>query len=132
MLKKAAEKLLEKKDELNLAGLLNVLDGVVDTPERLLVMTSNHPEKLDPALIRPGRIDKQIFLGYLQTDAACEMISHYFGTGDEGVTPKQRETIDRLLGVEGLMVTPAQMEQQCAEHETVDGLLEAFIDVVTR
>jgi hypothetical protein len=39
-------------------GLLNVLDGVVDTPGRIVVMTSNHPDKLDPALIRPGRINK--------------------------------------------------------------------------
>ena len=45
------------------AGLLNVLDGVVDTPNRILVMTTNHPEKLDPALIRPGRIDKILYLG---------------------------------------------------------------------
>jgi len=45
-------------DDLNLAGLLNVLDGVVDTPGRLLVLSSNHPEMLDPALIRPGRINR--------------------------------------------------------------------------
>ena len=51
-----------KKDKLNLSGLLNVLDGVVDTPERILIMTTNHPERLDPALIRPGRIDKKILL----------------------------------------------------------------------
>jgi hypothetical protein len=38
-------------DDLNLAGLLNVLDGVVDTPNRIVIMTTNHPEKLDPALI---------------------------------------------------------------------------------
>lgn len=30
-------------DELNLAGLLNVLDGVVDTPNRIVIMTTNHP-----------------------------------------------------------------------------------------
>jgi hypothetical protein len=41
-------------DKLDLAGLLNVLDGVVDCPSRILVMTTNHPEKLDAALIRPG------------------------------------------------------------------------------
>jgi ATP-dependent 26S proteasome regulatory subunit len=45
-------------DTLNLAGLLNVLDGVVDTPGRLLVLSTNHPEVLDPALIRPGRINR--------------------------------------------------------------------------
>ena len=43
-------------DRLSLAGLLNVLDGVVDSPGRIVIMTSNHPEKLDPALVRPGRI----------------------------------------------------------------------------
>ena len=45
---------IDKTDELDLSGVLNVLDGVVDCPERILVMTTNHPEKLDPALIRPG------------------------------------------------------------------------------
>ncbi|KAJ1618158.1 hypothetical protein T492DRAFT_569693, partial [Pavlovales sp. CCMP2436] len=51
------------KQILNITGVLNVLDGVVDTPNRILVMTTNHPEKLDPALIRPGRIDKILYLG---------------------------------------------------------------------
>lgn len=40
-----------------LSGLLNAIDGVAAPEGRLLVMTSNHPEHLDPALIRPGRID---------------------------------------------------------------------------
>jgi chaperone BCS1 len=50
----------KQEDELNLSGLLNVLDGVVDTPGWIVVMTTNHPELLDPALIRPGRIDKKL------------------------------------------------------------------------
>ncbi len=52
--------LFRMEDELNLAGLLNVLDGVVDTPGRIVIMTTNHPEQLDPALIRPGRINKKV------------------------------------------------------------------------
>ena len=43
--------LMQKVDKLNLSGLLNVLDGFVDTPGRIVIMTSNHPELLDPALI---------------------------------------------------------------------------------
>lgn len=42
---------------ISLSGLLNVIDGVASTEGRILVMTTNHIEKLDKALIRPGRVD---------------------------------------------------------------------------
>ncbi|KAL7788198.1 BCS1 N terminal domain-containing protein [Trichoderma ceciliae] len=42
---------------LSLSGLLNILDGVASQEGRLLIMTTNHIEKLDKALIRPGRVD---------------------------------------------------------------------------
>ena len=70
-----------KKDKLNLSGLLNVLDGVVDTPGRIVVMTTNHPEILDPALIRPGRIDQKLLLGYMNARNVIEMMKHYFQVG---------------------------------------------------
>ncbi len=42
---------------ISLSGLLNAIDGVASHEGRVLVMTTNHPEKLDEALIRPGRVD---------------------------------------------------------------------------
>jgi chaperone BCS1 len=44
------------KDKLNLAGLLEVLDGVVDCPNRLVVMTSNHPEVKKKQLRLPQKL----------------------------------------------------------------------------
>lgn len=44
-------------DKLDLATLLNVLDGVRETPGRIIILSTNHPERLDPALLRPGRFD---------------------------------------------------------------------------
>lgn len=41
---KDSSKWASKTDKLDLAGLLNVLDGVVDTPNRIVIMTTNHPE----------------------------------------------------------------------------------------
>ncbi len=38
----------------------------VHRPNRIIVMTTNHPEKLDPALVRPGRINKKIYLGRIR------------------------------------------------------------------
>ena len=105
-------------DILNLAGLLDVLDGCVDTPGRMLIMTSNHPEALDPALIRPGRIDRCLLLGYLQLEEAAQMLAHYFSAG---VSDEQRARLDRSLRCR---MTPATMEQLCAEHESIDSLLD--------
>jgi len=45
---------------INLGDFLELLDGIVEIPGRMIIMTSNHPEMLDSALIRPGRIDKVI------------------------------------------------------------------------
>lgn len=44
---------------LSFSGLLNALDGAATTEGRILVMTTNFPEKLDAALVRPGRVDRQ-------------------------------------------------------------------------
>lgn len=121
-----------KKDTLNLAGLLNVLDGVVDTPERIVVMTTNHPEILDPALIRPGRIDQRLLLGYMRWQNVVEMIKHYFQLGteglDESLVKRVREAIlgNDAKGLPALNLTPAQVEQLSAEHDDVASMVAAL------
>jgi len=126
-----------KKDKLNLSGLLNVLDGVVDTPERIIVMTTNHPEILDPALIRPGRIDQKLLLGYMRWPNVVDMIKHYFllgdgadgkGTLDESLVNRVRDAIlgDDEKGVPALNLTPAQVEQLSAEHDAVEDMVVAL------
>lgn len=49
---------------ISLSALLNIIDGVASSEGRILVMTTNHIEKLDPALLRPGRVDLSIAFGY--------------------------------------------------------------------
>ena len=48
-----------QKSSLTLSGLLNAIDGVFTCHGRILIMTTNHPEVLDAALIRPGRVDSK-------------------------------------------------------------------------
>jgi chaperone BCS1 len=50
----------DKKQGISLSGLLNAIDGVASHEGRVLIMTTNCPEKLDEALIRPGRVDMKI------------------------------------------------------------------------
>ncbi len=53
---------------LSFSGFLNALDGVATQEGTLLFMTTNHLERLDPALIRAGRIDEQVELGHADED----------------------------------------------------------------
>ena len=113
-------------DQLSLSGLLNVLDGVVDTPGRILVMTTNHPEMLESALIRPGRIDKKTMLGSLHsTDIIC-MLLHYFQTALSNKQVSRVETAvngDSRRARSRLNLTPAQVEQMAAEYDDLDDMI---------
>ena len=73
------KKVLEKnKKKLTLSDILNIIDGIVSTPGRILIMTSNHYSKLDPALVRPGRIDHHIEMGNASRDTIKEVYLKYF------------------------------------------------------
>ncbi|KAJ5352791.1 ATPase AAA-type core [Penicillium brevicompactum] len=69
-----------KKGGITLSGLLNVIDGVAATEGRILVMTTNHADKLDPALLRPGRVDMTITFGYTSEADIIELFTSIYVT----------------------------------------------------
>ena len=69
-----------KSSKLTLATLLEVLDGVMEMDGRMLIITTNYPERLDKALIRPGRIDMKVKFGLCTAASIVEMYKHYFET----------------------------------------------------
>jgi chaperone BCS1 len=50
----------DENDKLTLGSILEILDGLIECPGRVVIMTTNHKEHLDSALLRPGRIDMEI------------------------------------------------------------------------
>ncbi len=68
----------DQPDGVSFSGLLNAIDGVAAQEGRALFMTTNHLEKLDPALIRPGRIDQRVRLGLVGADAGEAMFLRFF------------------------------------------------------
>ncbi len=67
-----------EKSGITLSGLLNALDGVVATPGRILIMTTNHPEILDDALIRPGRCDAKYQFDFCSKNQIKELYQMFF------------------------------------------------------
>ena len=63
---------------LTLSGLLNALDGAVAGEGRIVCMTTNHPDQLDPALIRPGRVDRRIEIGVADAPTAARFLATFY------------------------------------------------------
>ena len=115
-------KLMSKPDKLDLAGLLNVLDGVVDSPGRIVIMTTNHPEALDAALVRPGRINTKLHMDYMSDKCILEMFAHHFADATKAERTRVEQTLvqKRMLSTHGFKMSGAEVEQLCAECDTAE------------
>jgi len=60
------------------SGLLNALDGVVATEERIIFMTTNHYNKLPRVLVRPGRVDLSVYIGLASKAQLRHMFLRFF------------------------------------------------------
>jgi chaperone BCS1 len=72
--------ILKPKEQnlITLDDILNLWDGIRETPGRILIISSNHYDQLDPALIRPGRIDITLELCNASRDTISKIYLHLF------------------------------------------------------
>jgi broad-specificity NMP kinase len=70
---------INTEEPITLDDILNLWDGIRETPGRILIISSNHYEKLDPALVRPGRIDITHELSNASHNTISEIYFHLFG-----------------------------------------------------
>lgn len=87
-------------------GLLNALDGVASAEECITFMTTNHPEKLDPALLRPGRVDFKVLIGNATLSQVKRMFLKFY-EGEEELCEEFLEKYEKL-GLEN--VSTAQLQ----------------------
>jgi chaperone BCS1 len=64
----------------SLSDILNSVDGILSKHGRILITTTNALDKIDPAFLRPGRIDIKIELGYVSTTLLQEFIKKFYGS----------------------------------------------------
>jgi SpoVK/Ycf46/Vps4 family AAA+-type ATPase len=70
----------EQNEPLDLSFLLNLLDGTLEASGRILAITSNFPERIDKALIRPGRIDMIVHFRKCNIQILKEMVNSFYDT----------------------------------------------------
>ncbi|KAK1430746.1 hypothetical protein QVD17_13712 [Tagetes erecta] len=97
----------KKGSEVTLSGLLNFIDGLWSAcgSERLIVFTTNYVEKLDPALIRRGRMDKHIEMSYCCYETFKVLAMNYLDVESHELF----ESIGRMLGE--TKMTPADVAE---------------------
>jgi len=131
----------KEKSELlgvTLSGLLNVLDGFYAPDGVLFVMTSNQIETLDPALLRPGRIDYRLFLGPATDEQKLELYRRFFaGRSDleAAAFVQENGAAQTMAEFQGLLLThEAASEEISSEPEVKTGITdtEIFEEAVIR
>ncbi|GLU12572.1 hypothetical protein SLE2022_292380 [Rubroshorea leprosula] len=107
-----------------LSGLLNFIDGLWSScgDGKIIIFTTNHKDKLDPALLRPGRIDVHVYMGYCTPAGFRKLADAYLGINDHYLFA----TIENLL--EQASVTPAEAAQQLMKSDKPQAILESFIE----
>ncbi|KAJ8687728.1 hypothetical protein QAD02_023522 [Eretmocerus hayati] len=96
-------------NSVTLSGLLNALDGVASSEGRILFMTTNYLERLDPALIRPGRVDYKEYIGWCSATQLEQMFLKFYRTKDENTEQLSKQFAESVLA-HGKNVSPAQIQ----------------------
>ncbi|KAI2636697.1 BCS1 N terminal-domain-containing protein [Xylaria nigripes] len=114
---------------LSLSGLLNILDGVASQEGRILIMTTNHVDKLDKALIRPGRIDMIVEFGladkYMSTNIFKNIFAYLEGDADPAV---ERERAMILNPDKRQEAQDSKAKERAAHDTKIYELAKAFAE----
>ncbi|KAB2628148.1 mitochondrial chaperone BCS1-like [Pyrus ussuriensis x Pyrus communis] len=111
-------------DKISLSAVLNFIDGLWSTcgEERIVVFTSNHKDRLDPALLRPGRMDLHIHMSYCTFGGFKTLAYNYLLIPEHTLFGE----IEMLL--DGAQATPAEVAGELMKsddaHVSLQGLIE--------
>jgi SpoVK/Ycf46/Vps4 family AAA+-type ATPase len=104
------------KSQVTLKTLLNVFDGVLRFNKQVIFLTTNHIDKIDPALIRPGRMTFAIHLKEINYEDSIKLIKH----NNPKIDTKNENLITCLRNVN---MMPCQLEQYTNMSNTTDELI---------
>ncbi|KAK4773719.1 hypothetical protein SAY87_028738 [Trapa incisa] len=116
---------------LTLSGILNFIDGLWSTcgDQRVIIFTTNHVEKLDPALLRPGRMDMHIHMSYCSFHGFKILAENYLGISEADLVRCHAGVLAEIESlIAGSEVTPAEVAEEFMKsedpHVTLDGLVK--------
>ena len=113
----------ETTDKLNLSCLLNLFDGIIELNGIMIIMTSNHPEKIDPALIRPGRFDFKCEFKKASREIIKEMLKLKYNLTDQSLLKYSAD----INNIKDYIMSPAQIQCICFNNERIEECISEII-----
>jgi ATP-dependent 26S proteasome regulatory subunit len=103
---------------LNLSKLLNILDGIPERTGQIIIMSTNHPDKLDEALLRPGRVDCMIEFRKCSLETLYKLVGNFFVIK---LTKTQKGRINKN---NHRRYSPAEVFKLCSGLHDLDKVIE--------
>ncbi|XP_072984365.1 AAA-ATPase At3g50940-like [Typha latifolia] len=118
----------EEQDKVTLSGLLNFVDGLWSScgDERIIVFTTNYKERLDPALLRPGRMDVHVHMGYCTPAMFRILAANYHLLDQHPLFPE----VDGLI--RAVDVAPAEVAEELMRSDDGEAALRGLIESLRR
>lgn len=107
-------------DKVNLSCFLNILDGIIELHGIMIIMTTNHLEKIDEALIRPGRFDFKHTFKKASKKIILEMLKFKFEIDDIEKYHQQLKIKDEIL-------SPAEVQSICFKNNNIKDAISEII-----
>lgn len=111
----------EFAQDVSVTALLNVLDGMQSPPGVIFIMTTNKKEKLDSAILRPGRVDLMEELSALDTFQLRSMISYFSGEDIEDVVVPEITPDDGITSADIIQVIRKHLPNHKAYADAIIG-----------
>jgi len=105
-------------EPITLDDILNAWDGVIETPGRILIISSNHYEKLDPALVRPGRIDVTLELLNASHKTISDLYLHLFNKEIDN---------EKLKDIKEFFYSPAELINIYITHKEENAFINRLL-----
>lgn len=119
------ETIIEEQANINLSQILNIIDGIMERTGQIFIMSANHPEKLDDAVLRPGRIDCMIHFKEFSIELMTQFISNFFQKENKDLNYFIKENSELL----NYKYTPSKLFELCVlSNNNINNLKKLLLE----
>lgn len=109
-------------DSVTLSCFLNILDGIIELHGVMIIMTTNYPERIDEALIRPGRFDFKYEFKKASKNIIKQMLQFKYELSDMEI-----DKYTEHMNIKDEILSPAEVQSICFQNDNIEDCIDCLI-----